>query len=131
MKCPNCGGPCSNEDRFCAYCKTKLDPYATIPEAKQEIHIHYHQEHRPEPEVLLEKIYVPKEKTSSKNRIVALLLCVFLGIFGAHKFYLGKFGVGLVYIFTYGLFGIGWLIDLVTLIAGNPLDKKGLRLTWR
>ena len=130
MTCPNCGGPRNREDRYCPYCKTKFDPYATVPDAKQEIHIHYHQESRPEPEVRVEKIYVPREKTSTKNRLVALLLCIFLGIFGAHKFYLGKIGVGLVYIFTYGLFGIGWLIDLVSLIAGNPCDKKGYRLVW-
>lgn len=131
MTCPNCGGPCDHTELFCPYCKTKFDPCTAAPEVKQEIHIHYHQESQPAPEIRVDKIYVPCERTSSKNRWIALLLCLFLGIWGAHKFYLGKIGVGLVYIFTYGLFGIGWLIDLVTLIAGNPLDKKGLRLTWQ
>ncbi len=72
-----------------------------------------------------------REIFSRKNRVTALILCVLLGIFGGHKFYLGKFWVGVVYIFTYGLFGIGWLIDLVTLIAGNPVDKEGHRLMWK
>lgn len=131
MKCPNCGAPRARDDRACPYCKAMFAPEAAAPEEKQEIHIHYHQAVRPEPQERVEHIYVPQEKFSRKNRLVALLLCLFLGVWGAHKFYLGKIGVGVVYIFTYGLFGIGWLIDLVTLIFGNPLDKKGLRLKWR
>lgn len=52
-----------------------------------------------------------------KNKMVALLLCIFLGYLGAHKFYEGKTGMGIVYIFTVGLFGIGWIIDIIALIA--------------
>lgn len=51
-----------------------------------------------------------------KNKWVALLLCIFLGYLGAHKFYEEKAGVGLLYLFTFGLFGIGWFIDFVALI---------------
>ena len=55
------------------------------------------------------------------NKWVALLLCVFLGFFGAHKFYEGKAGMGIVYIFTGGLFGIGWMIDIIALLLKpNP-----------
>lgn len=56
-----------------------------------------------------------------KNKWVALLLCVFLGFFGAHKFYEGKIGMGILYIFTAGLFGIGIIVDFVTLLfKPNP-----------
>lgn len=56
-----------------------------------------------------------------KNKWVAFFLCLFLGFFGAHKFYEGKAGTGLLYIFTVGLFGIGWIIDLITLLLKpNP-----------
>lgn len=44
------------------------------------------------------------------------LLCFFLGALGGHKFYRGQFGMGLVYLFTGGLFGIGWLVDTVKLL---------------
>ncbi|WNJ20997.1 TM2 domain-containing protein [Pontibacter sp. G13] len=50
-----------------------------------------------------------------KSLFVAYMLWLFLGFFGIHKFYLGKTGWGLVYIFTGGLFTIGWIIDLFTL----------------
>ena len=46
---------------------------------------------------------------------------VLLGIFGAHKFYEGKIGMGILYLFTVGLFGIGWVIDLIVLLLKpNP-----------
>lgn len=56
-----------------------------------------------------------------KNKWTAFLLCLFLGEFGAHKFYEGKVGMGILYLFTVGLFGIGWLIDTISLLfKPNP-----------
>lgn len=52
-----------------------------------------------------------------KNKWVALLLWFFLGVFGGHKFYEGKIGMGILYIFTLGLFGIGLLVDLISLLC--------------
>lgn len=57
----------------------------------------------------------------AKNKWVAFLLCLFLGYLGAHKFYEGKVGMGLLYLFTFGLFGIGWVIDCIALLfKPNP-----------
>ena len=56
-----------------------------------------------------------------RNKWVAFLLCLFLGYLGAHKFYEGKGGMGILYIFTCGLFGIGWFIDCINLLLQpNP-----------
>lgn len=56
-----------------------------------------------------------------KNKWTAFFLCLFLGFFGAHKFYEGKAGMGILYIFTAGLFCIGWFIDLIVLLCKpNP-----------
>ena len=49
------------------------------------------------------------------NYSVAWLLLMFLGLFGIHRFYLGKWVTGIIYLLTGGLLGIGWLYDLCTL----------------
>lgn len=55
-------------------------------------------------------------KVSTKNKWIALTLCLFLGYFGAHKFYEGKFEIGILYLFTIGLFGIGVLVDFINIL---------------
>jgi len=47
-----------------------------------------------------------------KKTLVAYLLWFFLGLLGVHRFYLGHIGMGILYLFTGSLFGIGWIIDL-------------------
>lgn len=55
------------------------------------------------------------------NKWTAFFLCLFLGFVGAHKFYERKVGMGILYIFTCGLFAIGWIIDLIAiLLKPNP-----------
>ena len=56
-----------------------------------------------------------------RNKWVAMCLCLFLGFVGAHKFYEGKAGMGILYLFTGGLFFIGVIVDLITLLfKPNP-----------
>ena len=55
-----------------------------------------------------------------KSKGVAYLLWLFLGAVGAHRFYLGKIGTGLIYLCTLGLFGVGLIYDLFTL--GGQVD---------
>ncbi len=50
-----------------------------------------------------------------KSKGVAYLLWFFLGIFSAHRFYLGKTGSAILYLLTGQIFGIGWLVDLFLL----------------
>ena len=46
-----------------------------------------------------------------KSPTTRMLVTIFLGPFGVHKFMDGKIGMGFLYFFTIGLFGIGWIID--------------------
>lgn len=62
---------------------------------------------------------------SEKNWVVALLLCIFLGGLGAHRFYVGKIGTGIIYLLSGGLLGIGWLVDLILVLVGKFKDREG------
>lgn len=60
-----------------------------------------------------------------KSFVVTLILWFFLGYLGIHRFYLGHIGMGLLYLFTGGLCGIGWIIDIILLLTGGLKPKNG------
>lgn len=68
---------------------------------------------------------------SPKSRLVALLLCFFLGIIGVHRFYVGKIGSGIGQIVTLGGLGIWTLVDLIMIAAGSfrDIDRRKL-VNW-
>ncbi len=63
---------------------------------------------------------------SEKDFVPTLLLCLFLGAFGIHRFYVGKIGTGILMVLTLGGLGIWSLIDLILIIVGSFKDKEGL-----
>ena len=66
---------------------------------------------------------------SDKDWLVALLLCFFVGFIGAHRFYAGKIGTGILQLITLGGCGIWTVIDLIMIITGNFKDKNGNPIT--
>ena len=66
---------------------------------------------------------------SEKDWIVTLLLCIFFGGIGAHRFYAGKVGTGVIQLITCGGCGIWSLIDLIMIIMGKFTDKEGNEIT--
>jgi TM2 domain-containing membrane protein YozV len=62
---------------------------------------------------------------SPQNWVAALLLCIFLGVLGVHRFYVGKIGTGILMLLTGGVFGILWLIDIIMIAVGSFTDKGG------
>lgn len=66
---------------------------------------------------------------TEKRILPAFLLCFFLGIFGIHRFYVGKTGTGILQLVTLGGVGIWSLIDFIMIIIGRFTDKEGNTIT--
>lgn len=66
---------------------------------------------------------------SDKRALTTGLLCLLLGVFGAHRFYVGKYVTGFLMLITLGGFGLWMLFDLIMLITGQFRDKEGRRVT--
>ncbi len=65
---------------------------------------------------------------SDRSRSVTLALAALLGVLGAHRFYVGKVGTGILMFFTGGGAGIWWIVDVVNIATGGFFDRDGRRL---
>lgn len=123
--CPHCGAP-NGETKFCQHCGETIDADCVVcPKCGKQVMELRQQRQTP---VVINNTNTNTAHASvrvgmgrMKNKWVAFFLCLFLGILGVHKFYEGKVVLGIVYLFTGGLFGIGWIIDtIVLLFKPNP-----------
>lgn len=65
------------------------------------------------------------QNVQGKDWLTTLLLCIFTGGLGVHRFYVGKTGTGILWLLTVGCFGIGTLVDLITIVTGSFTDING------
>jgi len=72
--------------------------------------------------------YALEPLTSDKHIAPTLILCLMLGVFGAHRFYTGKVGTALLQLVTLGGLGIWALVDAVLLVTGSFTDGDGDRI---
>ena len=67
---------------------------------------------------------------SDRSRLVALIMAMFLGLFGVHRFYVGKTGSAIAQIFTLGGLGIWTMYDVILIAAGSFRDADGRRVVY-
>lgn len=62
-----------------------------------------------------------------ENVTLKLILCIFFGYLGVHKFYEKKYLLGTIYLFTFGLFSIGWIYDIIILTKSSMNTHKTIK----
>jgi TM2 domain-containing membrane protein YozV len=66
-----------------------------------------------------------RRTASDKNWNTALILSVILGFFGADRFYVGRIGLGILKLITFGGYFVWWIVDIVLLLQGRMKDDLG------
>lgn len=118
MVCPKCGSEVGTA-KFCPECGANvLDGTAA-----------------PQPTIVINNVNTNANTNvvgtagtgiSAKSKMVTLILAIVLGAIGAHRFYVGKTGSGILYLFTMGLFCFGWIYDIIKIASGTFRDGLGL-----
>ena len=75
-----------------------------------------------------EKLLNSGSPVSDSQWVVTLLLAFLLGVIGAHRFYVGKTGTGILMLLTLGGLGIWILIDLILIVTGQFTNKDGEKI---
>lgn len=116
--CNECGAQSRLDDQFCGWCGAKA-PTARKPVA-------------PAPDRVRPGRGWGSGQVSDRRKLVILVLWWFLGIFGAHRFYMGHLGTGLAMAGATALCGFGaiWgFVDGLVCLIGTPEDGDGRRIT--
>jgi len=108
--CKYCGNRIPEEAVLCTHCGRQVEEIAGVPQAQPNIIINNSNQNTNTNMAGGGRHMRPLSKWT------AFFLCLFLGFVGAHKFYEGKNGMGVLYLLTGGLIGIGWLVDCIALL---------------
>ena len=72
-----------------------------------------------------------KSKPGDKDFITTLLLCIFLGGLGVHRFFVDKMGTGVLMLVTLGGLGIWWIIDIILIVTNSFEDSEGRVIAYQ
>lgn len=135
--CPHCGTPIKKGDKkFCQHCGESIDKDCVVcPKCGKQVG---EVNNGSEKSIIINNNNSASASAvafnggfpmiSPKSRLIALLLCVFLGWLGIHRFYVGKIGSAIIMIilmFT-GIGEIWLLIDFISILLGSFKDNMGL-----
>lgn len=129
--CPNCGTKAGDKGKQCPRCQTSYFspacPNCGYSPQNEMYHRQIMQQNAGQPTVVNNHYETSFGGTPNQNtnmlksgracdKSISLILCILFGYLGAHKFYEGKSGLGILYLFTVGLFFIGWIGDILSLL---------------
>lgn len=123
MFCPSCGNNIQDNAKFCKHCGSKTDGSA----AQQSPPSQSYQQPQQQYQQPMGQPYAPE----GKDWLVTLLLCIFTGTLGIHRFYSGHTVTGIIQLLTAGGCGIWVIVDLVMIITGSFKDSEGRDLVRR
>lgn len=106
-KCKNCGARMPADMFYCLECGMLFDNHETS--FKDVIRRIFNMKKKRQPTYIYDNAW--------KSRSVSLVLCIFLGMLGVHRFYEGKNITGIIYLCTLGLLGVGWVFDIFRISA--------------
>ena len=106
----------------CKYCGSVQDIISFSDESKQTsvAEVSTGAQTNPHPNMSVSNHF----RHEAKRTLVLLLVCVFAGVYGVHRFMQHKILSGILFLFTGGLFGIGWFIDIVKLGIKFAVESK-------
>ena len=120
MFCQKCGANVENE-KVCPNCGNVLQKENSTPQQTPTIFINNVNKNE---NTNINAGY-GGNSISHKSKIAALILAIFLGCLGIHRFYVGKVGTGVIWLLTGGLFVFGWIYDIVKIASGTFTDGAG------
>ena len=122
MYCRKCGKEISDDSSFCCFCGISIDGHYE-PQKEQSVVVNLVNNNTNQNQMINRMpAYVKKSKWT------AFILCLLFGWLGAHRFYVGKNGSGLIWLFTCGIFGLGWLVDTLLILCNAFRDSNGIPL---
>jgi hypothetical protein len=123
---------------FCSKCAKEIDEQAIVCPACGVATANYHRpsnQQQNQPNIVITNANTNTNKNVNSNysgrgyiyrsKWTTFFLCFFLGAIGAHRFYVGKIGTGLLYLLTLGFGGFGILLDFILILIGGFRDKAG------
>ncbi len=117
MFCCKCGKPITDGSNFCPNCGASQNT-ASSPNTNSATKINVVVNQEP----FNALGYAPKRKWT------AFWLCLFFGLFGAHRFYVGKWPSGFLWLMTVGVGTLGWFSDLFKILFNGFRDSHGMPL---
>lgn len=127
MNCPQCGAPLAANEGECKYCGEKIQVQQPVYQQPSPQHqVPYQQQPYQQPQ---QNIYIQQPMNNGinpswpiKNKVTAGVLGILLGGLGVHKFYMGKVGLGIVYLlfcWTYIPAFIGFIEGIIYLTSND------------